>query len=117
MRRLASLSLLLVLGCSLAWAASPEKTWPHFRGVDRTAVSQETGLLQEWPAGGPPLVWDAKGAGRGYASFAIADGRLYTLGDGLSTVEDKDEYLTCFDTADGRPLWKSKTGPAWNEGK
>src|SRR4051794_5705645 len=93
------LCLGLLFGCvsSLALAASPDKSWPWFRGYDRSAVSQETGLLQEWPKEGPSLVWEAKGAGRGYASMAIADGRLYTLGDGPSTADDKDEYLTCFD--------------------
>lgn len=107
----------LVLGCltSLAVAASPEKSWPWFRGVDRSAVSQETGLLQEWPKDGPPLVWEAKGAGRGYASVAIADGKLYTLGDGLSTAEDADEYLSCFDVETGKQLWKAKTGPVWKD--
>ncbi len=35
--------------------------WPTFRGADRTAVSKETGLLQEWPANGPPLIWKAEG--------------------------------------------------------
>jgi outer membrane protein assembly factor BamB len=115
MRRI--LCLTLLLGClpSLALAASPDKSWPWFRGLNRSAVSQETGLLQEWPKDGPPLLWEAKGSGRGYASMAIAEGRLYTLGDGLSTAEDSDEYLTCFDIQAGKQLWKSKTGPAWKD--
>src|SRR4051794_19014834 len=116
MRR--SLLFVMLFSClaSLAVAASPEKSWPWFRGFDRSAVSQETGLLQSWPEGGPPQVWEAKGAGRGYASLAIADGRLYTLGDGPSTAEDADEYLTCFDLESGKQVWKAKTGKAYNEG-
>src|SRR5262249_24999363 len=55
--------------------------------------------------------------GRGYASPAIADGRIYTLGDAPSTASDKDEYLTCFNQADGKPLWKIKTGEAWTSGQ
>ena len=58
----------------------------------------------------------SRGAGRGYASLAIADNRIYTLGDAPSTAEDKDEYVVCFDQADGKPLWKTKTGPAWTSG-
>lgn len=91
--------------------------WPTFRGADRTAVSQEKGLLQEWPADGPPLVWKAVGAGRGYSSLAIADGKVYTLGDGLSTAEDKDEYLQCYNADDGKLIWKTKTGTPWNQGQ
>jgi outer membrane protein assembly factor BamB len=117
MRRIVCLALLLLAGlASLAAAASPEKSWPWFRGLNRTAVSPETGLLQEWPKEGPPLLWETKGAGRGYASLAIADGRIYTLGDGPSTADDSDEYLTCFDLDGGKQLWKTKTGPAWNQG-
>src|SRR4051812_36584135 len=67
--------------------------WPTFRGPDRTGVSTETGLLQEWPKEGPPLVWKADGVGRGYSSLAIAGGRIYTLGDGITSAENKDEYL------------------------
>lgn len=91
--------------------------WPTFRGADRDAVAEETGLLQQWPEQGPPLVWETRGAGRGYASLAIADGRIYTLGDGPSTAADDEEYVTCFDQSTGKPLWKTRTGTAWNEGR
>ncbi len=60
---------------------------------------------------------EAVGAGRGYASIAIADGKIYTLGDGLSTAKDADEYLTCFDATSGKHLWAAKTGGAWADRK
>src|SRR5690606_40528311 len=59
----------------------------------RSGISTEDTLLKEWPESGPKLVWQAEGAGRGYASAAIADGRVYTLGDGSSLAADDDEYL------------------------
>jgi outer membrane protein assembly factor BamB len=99
--------------------------WPTFRGPERTGVAPDTDLLETWPATGPRLVWEAAGAGRGYASPAIAGNRIYTLGDGLSTAgdpsnpdspPDKDEYLSCFDRETGKQLWKTKTGQPWNEG-
>ncbi len=102
---------------AVAWAAAPNKhDWPTFRGPARTAVSPDTGLLTSWPADGPKLLWEAGGLGRGYSSLAIADGRIYTMGDGLS-ADDPDEYLLCFDLADGKQLWKAKTGEPWNEGQ
>ena len=110
-------SIVLCL-CALPVLASAED-WPTFRGADRTGVSHETGLLREWPKEGPPLLWEARGVGRGYSSAVVADGRIYTLGDGLSTLEskgDRDEYLVCFDL-NGKELWKSHTGTAWNQGK
>jgi outer membrane protein assembly factor BamB len=39
------------------------------------------------------------------------------MGDGPSVAEDKDEYVLCFNEADGKFLWKAKLGPAWNSGK
>lgn len=101
----------------LALGQSPDAPWPTFRGPARTAMAPDTNLLESWPEGGPKLVWQTAGAGRGYSSLAIAGGRIYALGDEPSIADDKDEYLVCFDQAEGKPLWKLKTGPAWNEGK
>ena len=105
---------LIVLLAGIAHGAG---SWPTFRGAERTGVSPDKGLLTEWPEGGPKLLWKAVGAGRGYASPAIADGRIYTLGDAPSTAEDQDEYLICFNQADGKQLWKTKTGEPWKSGK
>jgi outer membrane protein assembly factor BamB len=91
--------------------------WPTFRGADRTAVAPDTDLLKAWPDGGPPLVWDGTGAGRGYASVAIVGDRMFTLGDGLSAAPDADEYLSCFDRAGGKRLWITKTGAPWTDGQ
>lgn len=101
---------------SQTMAAEPGDSWPTFRGVGRSAVAPDKGLLKEWPAEGPKLAWETAGAGRGYASLAIAGDKIFTLGDGPSTAEDKDEYLLAFERATGKPLWKTKTGAAWNSG-
>ena len=106
-----------LLGLGIAFptillAATPSAPWPTFRGPDRSAVAPDTGLLKAWPEGGPRLVWQARGAGRGYSSLAIAGGRIITLGDGPSTAQDKDEYLLAFDQKSGKPAWGTKLGPA-----
>ena len=63
------LFLALVLPGAMAYAASAESfDWPQWQGPDRTAVSKETGLLKEWPKGGPPLVWKTKGSAAATAS-------------------------------------------------
>jgi outer membrane protein assembly factor BamB len=79
--------------------------WPQWRGPNRDGRSAETGLLKDWPAGGPPLAWRASGAGEGYSSFAVADGRLYTLGARRGT-----EYVIAFDAASGKRLWETENG-------
>lgn len=107
-----------VLLVALALPTSKPGEWPQWRGPNRDGVSTEAGLLTEWPKEGPKLLWEAKGAGRGYASPAVAHGRVYTLGDNLSVADkdDKDEYATCFDDASGKLIWKTKLGEAWNKG-
>lgn len=89
--------------------------WPTFRGSDRKAVSEDPKLLTTWPKTGPKLVWEVQGAGRGYASVAIAGDKLFTLGDALSTKSDEEEYLTAYDRKSGKQLWATRTGPAWKE--
>jgi outer membrane protein assembly factor BamB len=61
-------------------------------------------------------VCDLHGAGRGYSSLAVVGGRIYTLGDGPSDVDDRDEYLLCLDERTGQRLWATKTGKPWNSG-
>jgi outer membrane protein assembly factor BamB len=86
--------------------------WPQWRGPKRDAVSTETGLLQEWPKGGPPLLWKAKGIGTGFSSVAVAGGRIYTLGD-----RGRDQYVIALDAArQGKELWAARVGEAWSDG-
>lgn len=81
--------------------------WPQFHGPRRDNKSDETGLLREWPPGGPGLLWTAKGIGHGYSSVAISGGRIYTTGN-----IGKDTVITALDL-DGRALWTAKNGPAY----
>ena len=54
---------------SSAGEAGPQEAkpgeWPTWRGPNRDGISPETGLLTEWPADGPPLLWTANGIGTG----------------------------------------------------
>jgi hypothetical protein len=110
-------SLQLSLFQSLGFHSLSAADWPTFRGAKRTAVAPDKNLLTKWPEGGPKLVWESDGAGRGYSSLAIVGDRIYTLGDAPSTADDEDEYLLCFNREDGKPIWKTKTGPAWTSGQ
>jgi outer membrane protein assembly factor BamB len=79
--------------------------WPQWRGPNRDGRSAERGLLKSWPAGGPQLAWRGTGAGEGYSSFAVAGGKLYTLG-----ARGNREYVMAFDAATGRKLWELAHG-------
>jgi outer membrane protein assembly factor BamB len=79
--------------------------WPQWRGPNRDGKSAETGLLKDWPQGGPPLAWRATGAGEGYSSFALSQGKLYTLG-----ARGDTEYVIAYDAASGKRLWEAAHG-------
>lgn len=103
-RRVINLSLLGVLLCGTLTVAAD---WPQFRGPNRDGKSDETGLMQRWPEGGPELLWEVEGLGEGYSSAAISQGMVYITG-----MIERDGYAFAFDL-DGRPRWKTCYGPEW----
>jgi outer membrane protein assembly factor BamB len=84
--------------------------WPQWRGPDRNGKSAETGLLQEWPEGGPPLAWKASGIGGGYSTVSVADGRIFTMGD-----LDDGQYVFALRQDGGELLWKTRVGPVHDD--
>jgi len=82
--------------------------WPQWRGPNRDGISKETGLLKQWPAGGPPLVWKAKGAGAGYSSMAVSNGRLCTMG-----LRGDREFVVALDVVTGKEAWATPHGRAF----
>jgi outer membrane protein assembly factor BamB len=87
--------------------ATSEPGWPQWRGPRRDGICAETGLLPNWPAEGPPLLWKVGGLGRGYSSPIIARGLLYLTGDVGGELR-----IFAF-TLDGKPKWQSTNGRAW----
>jgi outer membrane protein assembly factor BamB len=98
------------LPLSSSGAAGPGGEWPGWRGANRDGLSKETGLLQTWKAGGPPLLWKATGAGTGFSSLAVSGGRIFTLGD-----RDGAQQVIALNEADGKLLWTAKLGPPWRD--
>ncbi len=101
--RLAVSSLAILLGAPLSGAGGD---WPQWRGPDRTDVSPETGLLKEWPAGGPKRIWLYKNAGNGYSGPAILNGKLFTMG-----TRDGAEIMVALNASTGEELWTASIGP------
>lgn len=99
---------IIVLCLSAEAAAQAGGNWPQWRGPNRDGISKETGLLKQWPADGPSLVWKATGAGGGYSSFAVANGRLFTMG-----LRGDREFVVAFDVANGKEVWATPNGRAF----
>ena len=75
-----------------------------WRGPGRTGIYNETGLMKEWPASGPALIWEANGIGIGYSSVTVTNDAIYITGIRV----DKD-VLTAF-TQDGKKKWDVEYG-------
>ncbi|HWI56497.1 MAG TPA: PQQ-binding-like beta-propeller repeat protein [Bacillota bacterium] len=74
--------------------------WPQWRGPKRDGLSQECGWQATWTTNGPKQLWEGS-VGVGYSSFAVSNGRLYTMGN----VAEKDTVF-CFDALTGKLNWK-----------
>lgn len=89
--------------------------WPQWQGPDRSNVSTETGLLQQWPPAGPKLLWTFSQAGTGYSEPAIVGDRLYTMG-----ADQNTEYLFAIDLKTRKRLWAAAIGSRfindWSDG-
>ena len=89
--------------------------WPRWRGPRGDGTWNAPKLPDQWPAGGPKVVW-RKPIGSGYAGITASEGRLYAL-DLESPIQptpkgasddgkpDGVERILCFDAATGQQLW------------
>jgi outer membrane protein assembly factor BamB len=80
-------------------------SWPGWRGTNRDGLSKETGLIESFPASGPPIKWHVNGMGSGYSTLAIDSGRIFTLGS-----VGNDCQVLALNFANGRRLWDVSIG-------
>src|SRR6266404_97254 len=104
-----SISGLLIV----AAVSADANDWPQWRGPQRNGVSQETGLLKEWPKDGPKLNWKVTDTGNGYSTPAVVGDQLYLLGnEGL-----ENEFAEALAVKDGKRIWSTRLGKVGNPGQ
>ena len=84
--------------------------WPQWRGPNRDGISPETGILREWPAEGPPVVWREPG-GEGFSGVSVAGDRAFTM-----VAAREEEFALCLEAATGKQLWKRRLDVKFTEG-
>ncbi|HEU4795616.1 MAG TPA: PQQ-binding-like beta-propeller repeat protein [Pyrinomonadaceae bacterium] len=94
---------LCVIGVSAA-------DWPQWRGPERSGVSKEIGLLKQWPAGGPKLLWQVNDLGDGYSTPVVVGTRIYFM----SNTGMDNEYVQARSTEDGKVIWTTRVGNVGN---
>lgn len=82
--------------------AAVASDWPQFRGPNRDGISPETGLLRQWSAKGPRVLWTVPVA-QGYAGAAIVAGRVYHH----DYDEAKSDWrVHCRHLVSGKEIWR-----------
>jgi len=104
MRKIAT--LILSLGAVLSASAQEATAW---RGPTRDGVYHEGGLLKQWPADGPEVLWSFDELGKGHSSAIVDNGFVYTTG----MIGDQG-YLFKFNL-EGKRIYNKAYGPEFNQ--
>jgi outer membrane protein assembly factor BamB len=99
-----------------AGTVAPDAEWPQWRGPLRNGLSNETGLLKQWPEKGPAVAWSISNLGEGYGSQAIKGERIYVQGTSGAAGEAKST-LFCLNRADGKTIWSMAFGAKVDQDK
>jgi outer membrane protein assembly factor BamB len=117
---------LSVLTALFALAASPvfAEDWPQWLGPRGDSTWNDTGLITEFPDGGPKVVWRAPVA-HGYSGPAVSGGKVFVsdfkrksgtidANPAGRTAVSGTESLICLDEKTGKELWASHWGSELN---
>lgn len=105
MKKLAAFALTLAALPLMGAGPAPDSDWNQWRGPKRDGHSADTGLLKDWPAGGPALVWKITDVGGGFSSVSVSGDRLFTMGDQGDSCN-----IIALNIADGKQVWAAKVG-------
>jgi hypothetical protein len=98
--------LISVVFCSFTSAIAFSQLL-EWRGPDRSGTYTETGLMKQWPEGGPKLIWETSSMGDGYSSPIITKDAIYVTGR-----KDSSDVLSAL-TLEGKVKWETAYGKAW----
>ncbi len=104
-RKISSLVLFFIF-FGLSVSSQNASGW---RGLNGDGVYPETGLLKEWPADGPEIIWHFEGLGEGHSSPAVANNLIY-----LSGMVERTGYIFALDF-NGKLQWKVPYGEEFTE--
>ena len=103
-KRTLVLLISILISSTILFAQEPT-VW---RG-EGNGIYNETGLLKEWPANGPEILWTFEGLGEGHSSPVFANGLIY-----LTSMVDSTGYVFVFNQ-EGKLQWKVAYGKEFKE--
>ena len=104
-------------------AAANADDWPQWMGPERDNVWRESGVIKQFPDGGPKVLWRSKVAG-GYSGPAVADGVVvvsdYVTRDNVKVANFERKKFTgiervlCLDETSGKEKWRHEYPVEYN---
>ncbi len=94
---------MVALTCVVSWTLKAED-WPAYRGTNADGIVTESGLLTDWPAAGPKLLWSVPLHDEGKSSHggpSIAGGKVV-----LPFRSGNTDIIVCLSVVDGKELWR-----------
>lgn len=103
MQRRATVTLIATISCAaVTWVSAED--WPEWRGKGRLGVWTETGIVEQFPAKGLPVLWRTP-IKAGYSGPSVADGRVF-ITDYAETGRLRGiERAIALDERTGKILW------------
>lgn len=96
-------SRLLLIGFVIFNQAKADD-WPRWFGPEGDGVWREDGILAEFPASGPNVLWRTP-IGPGYTGPAVADGRVFVMDRKSENRRDGTDRVLCLDAKTGEEIW------------
>ncbi len=97
--------LVIVVGLPTVPVAADD--WANWRGPRHNGISAERHWGGEWATCTPKVRW-TQTVGTGFSSLAVAEGRVYTLGNRellVGTTKKTHDVVYCLDASSGQILW------------
>jgi len=110
-----TISILFLL-IALTAVCAVADDWPNWRGPQHNGISSETDWIGQSETCEPNVIWEQQ-VGTGFSSIAVADGRIFTMGNTERLVETEDDRgiittefvemdeVYCLDPNTGKILW------------
>lgn len=87
----------------LVSAGAADADWPQYLGPSGDSTSAETGLLDQWPADGPPELWRID-VGPGFGGAAVSNGEAILL----DRAHSQADILRVLDLKTGEEKWRHR---------
>ena len=98
---------ILVSSIGLMTVCAVAEDWPNWRGPEHNGISREVNWGGNWATCEPRVLWTQQ-VGTGFSSIAVAEGRLYTMGNSDLVVSGKTiahDVVYCLAANSGEILW------------